>query len=315
MRVLDAMLAFAETVRERADGAAPGRLRHVVNIGIGGSDLGPQMAVARSPTSRIRGSSFHFVANVDGADLASVLARVVPAETLFVVASKTFTTQETMTNAETARAWFVAQGGTRIEEHFVAATSNVEAAARFGITRTFGFWDWVGGRYSLWSAIGLPIAIAIGAERFRELLAGARAMDEHFAQAPVERNVPMLLGLVDVWYRNFHRFTSRCIAPYAQALQRLPAYLQQLEMESNGKRVDRERRAAAVRDQPGRLGRAGNERAARLLPDAAPGQRRRPGRVHPRSESRARVASGISPRRSRASTGCCSPTAWRRARR
>ncbi len=183
--------------------------------------------------------SFHFVANVDGADLASVLARVVPAETLFVVASKTFTTQETMTNAETARAWFVAQGGTRIEEHFVAATSNVEAAARFGITRTFGFWDWVGGRYSLWSAIGLPIAIAIGAERFRELLAGARAMDEHFAQAPVERNLPMLLGLVDVWYRNFHGFTSRCIAPYAQALQRLPAYLQQLEMESNGKRVDR----------------------------------------------------------------------------
>jgi glucose-6-phosphate isomerase len=200
---------------------------------------------------------------------------------LFVVASKTFTTQETMANAETARAWFVAQGGTRIEEHFVAATSNVEAAARFGITRTFGFWDWVGGRYSLWSAIGLPIAIAIGAERFRELLAGARAMDEHFAQAPVERNLPMLLGLVDVWYRNFHGFTSRCIAPYAQALHRLPAYLQQLEMESNGKRVDRERRAAAVRDQPGRLGRAGNERAARLLPDAAPGQRRRPGRVHP----------------------------------
>ena len=237
--VLDAMLAFAESVRVRADGTAPARLRHVVNIGIGGSDLGPQMAVRALAEVAHPGLTFHFVANVDGADLASVLARVVPAETLFVVASKTFTTQETMTNAETARAWFVAQGGTRIEEHFVAATSNVEAAARFGITRTFGFWDWVGGRYSLWSAIGLPIAIAVGAERFRELLAGARAMDEHFAQAPVERNLPMLLGLVDVWYRNFHRFTSRCIAPYAQALQRLPAYLQQLEMESNGKRVDR----------------------------------------------------------------------------
>jgi glucose-6-phosphate isomerase len=237
--VLDAMLAFAETVRERADGAGAGRLRHVVNIGIGGSDLGPQMAVRALAGVAHPGLSFHFVANVDGADLASVLARVVPAETLFVVASKTFTTQETMTNAETARAWFVAQGGTRIEEHFVAATSNVEVAARFGITRTFGFWDWVGGRYSLWSAIGLPIAIAIGAERFRELLAGARAMDEHFARAPVERNLPMVLGLVDVWYRNFHGFTSRCIAPYAQALQRLPAYLQQLEMESNGKRVDR----------------------------------------------------------------------------
>ncbi|MEO5845407.1 MAG: glucose-6-phosphate isomerase, partial [Caldimonas sp.] len=239
--VLDAMLAFAESVRDRAGaaGGSGGGLRHIVNIGIGGSDLGPQMAVRALAAFAHPGLTFHFVANVDGADLASVLARLAPAETLFVVASKTFTTQETMANAETARAWFLAQGGTRIEEHFVAATSNVEAAARFGITRTFGFWDWVGGRYSLWSAIGLPIAIAIGAERFRDLLAGAQAMDAHFAQAPVEKNLPMLLGLVDVWYRNFHRFTSRCVAPYAQALQRLPAYLQQLEMESNGKRVDR----------------------------------------------------------------------------
>ncbi|HEV7576849.1 MAG TPA: glucose-6-phosphate isomerase [Caldimonas sp.] len=245
--VLDAMLAFAESVRARADGAAAaagvpvpsGRLRHVVNIGIGGSDLGPQMAVRALAGFAHPGLAFHFVANVDGADLASVLAGVAPAETLFIVASKTFTTQETMTNAETAKAWFLSHGGSAVEAHFVAATSNVEAAARFGITRTFGFWDWVGGRYSLWSAIGLPLAIAIGADRFRELLAGARAMDEHFAQAPVERNLPILLGLVDVWYRNFHGFTSRCIAPYAQALQRLPAYLQQLEMESNGKRVDR----------------------------------------------------------------------------
>jgi glucose-6-phosphate isomerase len=240
--VRDEMLDFAEAVRRRADTASTssarseGRLRHVVNIGIGGSDLGPQMVVRALACFGHPGLSFHFVANVDGADLASVLAGVEPSETLFIVASKTFTTQETMTNAETARAWFLAHGGTRIESHFVAATSNVEAAARFGITRTFGFWDWVGGR---WSAIGLPIAIAIGAERFRELLAGAHAMDRHFAQAPVERNLPMLLGLVDVWYRNFHRFASRCIAPYAQALQRLPAYLQQLEMESNGKRVDR----------------------------------------------------------------------------
>jgi glucose-6-phosphate isomerase len=241
--VLAAMLDFAESVRARAReepaGAAGTRLRHVVNIGIGGSDLGPQMAVRALAGFAAPELEFHFVANVDGADLASVLARVAPAQTLFVVASKTFTTQETMANAETAKAWFVANGGTRIEQHFVAATSNVEAAARFGITTTFGFWDWVGGRYSLWSAIGLPIAIAIGAERFRELLAGARAMDEHFAQAPIERNLPMLLGLIDVWYRNFHGFTSRCIAPYAQALQRLPAFLQQLEMESNGKRVDR----------------------------------------------------------------------------
>jgi glucose-6-phosphate isomerase len=244
--VLDEVLAFAESVRGRADAPASAddigiarRLRHVVNIGIGGSDLGPQMAVRALAGFAHPGLALHFVANVDGADLDSVLAPIDPEETLFVIASKTFTTQETIANAASARAWFLARGGRRIEEHFVAATSNVEAAMRFGITRTFGFWDWVGGRYSLWSAIGLPVAIAIGAARFRELLAGAHAMDEHFATAPVERNLPMLLGLVDVWYRNFHRFTSRCIAPYAQALQRLPAFLQQLEMESNGKRVDR----------------------------------------------------------------------------
>ena len=242
MRVLDAMLAFARSVRARAEApradAAPPCATSSTSASAAAISA-RRWSSARSRRSPIRGLTFHFVANVDGADLAAVLAGVTPAETLFVVASKTFTTQETMANAETARAWFVARGGTRIEEHFVAATSNVEAAARFGITRTFGFWDWVGGRYSLWSAIGLPIAIAIGAARFRELLAGARAMDEHFAQAPVERNLPMLLGLVDVWYRNFHGFTSRCVAPYAQALQRLPAFLQQLEMESNGKRVDR----------------------------------------------------------------------------
>jgi len=237
--VLEAMLEFAETARARADAAPPARLRHVVNIGIGGSDLGPQMAVRALAAFAHPGLTFHFVANVDGDDIASVLARVAPDETLFLIASKTFTTQETLANAATAKAWFLANGGTRIDEHFVAATSNVDAAARFGITRTFGFWDWVGGRYSLWSAIGLPIAIAIGAARFRELLAGAHAMDRHFAQAPIEANLPLLLGLVDVWYRNFHRFASRCIAPYAQSLQRLPAYLQQLEMESNGKRVDR----------------------------------------------------------------------------
>jgi glucose-6-phosphate isomerase len=238
--VLAPMLEFAEAVRARADGAGRGaRLRHVVNIGIGGSDLGPRMAVRALAHCAHPALTFHFVANVDGDDLAATLAGLDPAETLFVVASKTFTTQETMANAETAKQWFLANGGTAIDEHFVAATTNVEAAARFGVTRTFGFWDWVGGRYSLWSAIGLPLAIAIGADGFRALLAGARAMDEHFASAPVARNVPMLLGLVDVWYRNFHRCTSRCIAPYAEALARLPAYLQQLEMESNGKRVDR----------------------------------------------------------------------------
>ncbi|HEX2542998.1 MAG TPA: glucose-6-phosphate isomerase [Caldimonas sp.] len=238
--VLDAMLAFAEDVRARADAAPPRRLRHVVNIGIGGSDLGPQMVIRALAAHVHPRLEFHFVSNVDGHDIASVLQRCDPAETLFIVASKTFTTQETMANADTAKAWFLAAGGSPIEDHFVATTTHVEAAARFGIGTTFGFWDWVGGRYSLWSAIGLPIAIALGADGFRALLAGARAMDEHFAAAPIERNVPMLLGLLDVWYRNFHGFTSRSVAPYHQGLKRLPAYLQQLEMESNGKRVDRD---------------------------------------------------------------------------
>jgi len=237
--VLEAMLACAEEVRARAAAAPPRRLRHVVNIGIGGSDLGPQMVIPALAASVHPGLRFHFVSNVDGHDIAGVLAQCDPAETLFIVASKTFTTQETMANAEAAKAWFLGRGGSRIEDHFFATTTNVEAAARFGIDTTFGFWDWVGGRYSLWSAIGLPIAIAIGAEGFRALLAGARAMDEHFAAAPVEANLPMLLGLLDVWYRNFHGFTSRSVAPYHQGLRRLPAYLQQLEMESNGKRVDR----------------------------------------------------------------------------
>ena len=233
-RVLDAMLAYAEMVR---DTAASG-IKHIVNIGIGGSDLGPQMVVPALDAFTHPGLQMHFVSNVDGHDIAPVLRQLNPAETLFIIASKTFTTQETMANAHAAKAWFEANGGTDTAKHFVATTTNIDAAAKFGITTTFGFWDWVGGRYSLWSAIGLPIALAIGADHFRALLAGAHAMDEHFAQAPAAKNLPMLLGLIDVWYRNFHRFTSRCMAPYHQGLKRLPAYLQQLEMESNGKRVD-----------------------------------------------------------------------------
>jgi glucose-6-phosphate isomerase len=230
--VLDAMLAYAEQVRGNA------RFTDIVNIGIGGSDLGPQMAVPALDAYTSAGRRLHFVSNVDGHDIAPLLARLDAGRTLFIVASKTFTTQETMANAQAARAWFLAQGGTDIAGHFAATTTNVQAAAAFGITTTFGFWDWVGGRYSLWSAIGLPIAIAIGAANFREMLAGAHAMDRHFAQAPLVRNLPVLLGLLDVWYRNFHGFTSRSVAPYHQGLKRLPAYLQQLEMESNGKRVD-----------------------------------------------------------------------------
>ena len=230
--VLDAMLAYAEQVR--ADDA----ITDIVNIGIGGSDLGPAMVVPALDAFCHRAKRLHFVSNVDGHDITAVLRGLKPEHTLFIVASKTFTTQETMANAGVARAWFLANGGTDIARHFAAATTNVQAAAAFGISTTFGFWDWVGGRYSLWSAIGLPIAIAIGAENFRALLAGAHAMDRHFAEAPLASNLPVLLGLLDVWYRNFHRFTSRSVAPYHQGLKRLPAYLQQLEMESNGKRVD-----------------------------------------------------------------------------
>ncbi|MES2939280.1 MAG: glucose-6-phosphate isomerase [Pseudomonadota bacterium] len=229
---LDAMLAYAEQVR--GDSA----ITDVVNIGIGGSDLGPQMAVTALDAYADPGKRFHFVSNIDGHELAAVLRRVRPQSTLFLIASKTFTTLETMTNARSAKRWFEAEGGTDIARHFAALTTNVQAARAFGIATTFGFWDWVGGRYSLWSAIGLPIAIAIGAQGFRELLAGAHAMDGHFRTAPLERNLPVRLGLLDLWYRNFHGFASRSIAPYHSALRRLPAYLQQLEMESNGKSVD-----------------------------------------------------------------------------
>lgn len=234
--VLDAMLAYAAGVR---DTAASG-IRDIVNIGIGGSDLGPQMVVPALDAFAHPDLTLHFVSNVDAHDIAPVLQRLDPKHTLFVIASKTFTTQETMANARAARAWFLGRGMQQrdIAKHFVATTTNVKAAAEFGVTTTFGFWDWVGGRYSLWSSIGLPIALAIGPEHFRALLAGAHAMDRHFASAPMEKNLPLLLGLLDVWYRNFHGFTSRSIAPYRQGLKRLPAYLQQLEMESNGKRVD-----------------------------------------------------------------------------
>ena len=234
--VLDAMFDYVEAIR---DTAASG-IHHIVNIGIGGSDLGPQMVVPALDAFAHPGLTLHFVSNVDGHDIAPVLRKLKPADTLFIIASKTFTTQETMANAHAAKAWFEVGGGTDIGKHFVATTTNIEAAAEFGIETTFGFWDWVGGRYSLWSSIGLPIALAIGADHFRALLAGAHAMDKHFATAPAAKNLPMLLGLIDVWYRNFHGFTSRCMAPYHQGLKRLPAYLQQLEMESNGKCVDQD---------------------------------------------------------------------------
>ena len=228
---LDAMLAFAD--RMRADEG----ITDVVNIGIGGSDLGPHMAVLALDAYRAPGKRFHFVSNADGHELAGVLRLLRPQSTLFLVASKTFTTAETMTNARSCLAWFAQQGGTDVARHFVALTTQVDAAKALGITTTFGFWEWVGGRYSLWSSIGLPLAISIGAAGFRGLLAGGHAMDEHFRTAPLEVNLPVRLGVLDVWYRNFHGFTSRCVAPYHAGLRRWAAYLQQLEMESNGKRV------------------------------------------------------------------------------
>jgi glucose-6-phosphate isomerase len=229
---LAAMLAYAQAVRSDAT------ITDVVNIGIGGSDLGPQMAVLALDSFADSGRRIHFVSNVDGHELAGVLAQLKPDSTLFLIASKTFTTIETMTNARSAKQWFEAHGGRDIARHFAALTTNVAGANAFGIQTTFGFWDWVGGRYSMWSAIGLPIAIAVGPEGFLEFLAGAHAMDGHFRSAPLAQNLPLRLGLLDVWYRNFHGFSSRSIAPYHSALGRLPAYLQQLEMESNGKRVD-----------------------------------------------------------------------------
>ncbi|MET0518616.1 MAG: glucose-6-phosphate isomerase [Burkholderiaceae bacterium] len=247
---LGAMLAFAEAVPARG-------FTDVVHIGIGGSDLGPAMVVQALQAFGRPGIRLHFVSNVDGHDLAPVLVELEPATTLFVIASKTFTTQETLANALAAKAWFLARGGSDVARHFVATSSNTAAAGAFGITTTFGFWDWVGGRYSLWSVIGLPIAIAIGAENFRALLAGAHAMDEHFRSAPLEKNLPVLLGLIDVWYRNFHGFTSRSVAPYHQGLKRLPAYLQQLEMESNGKSVDRAGQALPYGTSPVVWGEAG----------------------------------------------------------
>jgi glucose-6-phosphate isomerase len=214
----------------------------VVNIGIGGSDLGPAMAYAALRDYSDRERRFRFVSNVDGADIAEATRDLDPAETLFVVSSKTFTTIETLTNARTARAWLVdGLGGDEaaVSRHFVAVSTNAEKVKQFGIdpSNMFGFWDWVGGRYSLGSAIGLSLMVAIGPARFDELLAGFHAMDEHFRTAPIEHNLPVLLGLLGVWYGNFLNAETHAVLPYSQYLERFPAYLQQLDMESNGKSV------------------------------------------------------------------------------
>jgi glucose-6-phosphate isomerase len=237
--------AFSNQVRDGLWRGHTGReITDVVNIGIGGSDLGPFMVCEALREFVHPRLTMHFVSNVDGAHLEQALSKLSAETTLFIVASKTFTTQETLTNATSARAWFYAQGGTEadVAQHFVAVSTNAAAVAAFGIdtANMFEFWDWVGGRYSLWSAIGLSIAIAVGSENFEQLLAGAHDMDEHFVSAPLAQNMPALLALMGVWNVNFCGAASQCIAPYAQNFHRLPAYLQQLEMESNGKSVDRD---------------------------------------------------------------------------
>jgi len=240
--VLDKMAEFAERVRSGAwKGHTGKRIRNVVNIGIGGSDLGPVMAYEALKHYSQRDMTFRFVSNVDGTDFAEATRDLEAEETLFIVCSKTFTTLETMTNARTARAWVLKALGDEkaVARHFVAVSTNAEKVAEFGIdsANMFGFWDWVGGRYSLDSAIGLSTMIAIGPEQFRAMLSGFHAMDEHFRTAPFDRNLPVLMGLLVVWYSTFFDAQTVAVLPYEQYLKRFPAYLQQLTMESNGKHV------------------------------------------------------------------------------
>jgi glucose-6-phosphate isomerase len=240
--VLDRMAAFSERLRSGEWTGHTGRpIRNVVNIGIGGSDLGPVMAYEALRFYAHRDLTFRFVSNVDSTDFVEATRDLTPEETLFIVSSKTFTTLETMTNARSARAWALDVLGdeSQIAKHFVAVSTNADEVSKFGIDpeNMFGFWDWVGGRYSLDSAIGLSTMLAIGPERFRELLAGFHAMDEHFRTTPLERNLPVLMGMLCVWYGDFFDAQTVGVMPYSQYLKRFPAYLQQLTMESNGKSV------------------------------------------------------------------------------
>ncbi len=259
--VLARIDAFSEAIRSGSwKGYNGKRITDIVNIGIGGSDLGPAMTCAALRPFVQADLRLHFLSNVDGHDIEAKLSGLHPETTLFIIASKTFTTQETMLNAHAARNWFLQQGSlASLAQHFVAVSTNAKAVKEFGIdtTNMFPFWDWVGGRYSIWSAIGLPLAIAIGMQQFREFLAGAHAMDVHFQQAPLELNMPVLLALIATWYRQFFHTSSQLIAPYHQDLQLFPTYLQQLEMESNGKRVTRVGKAVNTPTAPIIWGSAG----------------------------------------------------------
>ncbi|WP_244500164.1 glucose-6-phosphate isomerase [Methyloceanibacter superfactus] len=241
--VLDRMAAFADKIRDGSwTGHTGKRIKNVINIGIGGSYLGPEMAYLALRPYTDRAMTFRFISNVDGAAFTEATHDLDPEETLFIVSSKTFTTLETMTNAATARAWCVAKLGSEaaVAKHFVANSTNTAGVEKFGIdtANMFEFWDWVGGRYSMDSAIGLSTMIAIGPENFRAMLDGFHAMDEHFRTAPPEKNLPMLMGLLTVWYNNFFGAQTLAVLPYAEHMARFPAYLQQLQMESNGKHVD-----------------------------------------------------------------------------
>jgi glucose-6-phosphate isomerase len=252
--VLDRMSAFSERVRGGDwTGATGETIAAVVNIGIGGSDLGPAMATEALTDFSRRDMTFRFVSNVDGTDIAEATRDLEPARTLFIVSSKTFTTLETLTNAGTARDWLTGVlGEDAVAKHFVAVSTNEEGVRAFGIdpANMFGFWDWVGGRYSVDSAIGLSLMIAIGPEAFREMLAGFRAIDEHFRTAPFAENMPVLMGLLGIWYGDFFGAQTHAILPYSQHLARFPAYLQQLDMESNGKSVDLDGNAVDVQTGP-----------------------------------------------------------------
>ncbi len=254
-RVLKQMRDFSDAIRSGAWKGYSGKaITDVVNIGIGGSDLGPVMATEALKPYGKPGLNVHFVSNIDGTHMAETVKHLSPETTLFIVASKTFTTQETITNAETARAWLLKAAGdpAAVAKHFVALSTNAKAVSKFGIDtkNMFEFWDWVGGRYSLWSAIGLPIMVFIGPDNFEAMLEGGHAMDEHFRTAPIEKNIPAILGLLGVWYNNFFDAQTHAILPYDQYLHRFPAYFQQGDMESNGKGVTRDGESAACSTGP-----------------------------------------------------------------
>ncbi|HLG41183.1 MAG TPA: glucose-6-phosphate isomerase, partial [Chitinophagaceae bacterium] len=243
-KVLRKMKSFSDSIHNGDHRGYTGkRIRHIVNIGIGGSDLGPLMVTEALKPYRVEDIETFFVSNVDGTHIAETLKKVKPERTLFLIASKTFTTQETMTNAHTARAWFLkkAKNEKYIAQHFVALSTNEKEVVKFGIDKKnmFEFWDWVGGRYSLWSAIGLSIALTIGYKNFEQLLKGAHDTDNHFRNAPLEKNMPVLMAMIGLWYTNFFGAQSEAILPYDQYLHRFAAYFQQGNMESNGKSIDR----------------------------------------------------------------------------